>query len=81
MFFIGANEYDMVGLDVTVPLADYIAEIGDLLQEDLKWYKRFGILFSLILLTYWDELKNFGKRYWLRQYLFSRNLIFMGEQG
>lgn len=42
---------DLVGLDATVSLADYIARIGDLLQKDLKWYKRFEILFSLILLT------------------------------
>lgn len=81
VFFIGANEYDMVGLDTAVPFADYIAGIGNSLQEDLKWYKRFGILFGLILLTYWDELKKLWKEMLLTAVLIFPQLILYGRTG
>ncbi|MCI8975669.1 hypothetical protein AALB47_09735 [Lachnospiraceae bacterium 54-11] len=58
VFYVGVNNYDKAGLDISTPWAEYAAAFNGALETDLKWFKRFGIAFCLILLTYWDELKK-----------------------
>ena len=58
VFYVGVYNYDKAGLDISTPWAEYAAAFNGALETDLKWFKRFGIAFCLILLTYWDELKK-----------------------
>ncbi len=59
--YVGLHNYGNVGLDANSPLSEYTNGIRISFQKDLKWYRRFGILFCLILLTYWDYLKKLWK--------------------
>lgn len=61
VFYVGVNDYDMVGLDASVPWKVYVEAFQDALRTDLKWYYRFGVLFFMILLTYWEKLKKMWK--------------------
>ncbi len=60
LFVVGANNYSYVGIDESVTLAQYkqvwLAAAGN----NLKWYVRFGIVLSLILLTYWKQARKLG---------------------
>ena len=60
VFVIGTNNYDYVGMDSSLTLADYKRIWLDAAGADLKWYIRFGILMGLILLTYWEQVKKLG---------------------
>ncbi|MBD5504973.1 MAG: hypothetical protein HDR09_14905 [Lachnospiraceae bacterium] len=60
VFVVGTNNYSYVGLDESVTLDQYVQAWNLAAHTDLKWYVRFGILMSLILLTYWDDLKKLG---------------------
>lgn len=60
VFVVGTNNYSYVGLDESVTLDQYVQAWNLAAHTDLKWYARFGILMSLILLTYWDDLKKLG---------------------
>lgn len=59
---VGTNNYGNVGLDSGASLGEYVDGLTRSLQGDLKWFKRFGILFGLILLTYYEELKSCGRK-------------------
>lgn len=58
VFVIGTNNYSYVGLDESVTFSQYVQVWSDAAQGDLKWYRRFGILMGLILLTYWEHTKK-----------------------
>lgn len=60
VFVIGTNNYDYVGMDSSLTLADYKRIWLDAAGADLKWYIRFGIIMGLILLTYWEQVKKLG---------------------
>ena len=79
--FVGTNNYDMIGVDTSVPLANYLTAIINSLQTDLKWYKRFGILFILILLTYWDHLKKLWKEILLLIAFLLPQFVIYGQSG
>ncbi|MBD5456715.1 MAG: glycosyltransferase family 39 protein [Lachnospiraceae bacterium] len=79
--FVGVNDYDMVGLDASIPLKVYIEALQDSFVNDLKWYKRFGILFVLILLTYWEDLKKLWKEMLLIVSFLLPQLIIFGQTG
>ncbi len=60
MFVIGTNNYSYVGLDKSVTAEEYIQAWSLAAHTDMKWYVRFGILFGMIFLTYWEHLKKAG---------------------
>lgn len=81
LVFVGVNDYDKVGLDATVPLQMYMEALEGALSSDLKWFKRFGILFCLILLTYWDELKKLWKEILLAIAFLLPQFVIYGQSG
>lgn len=60
VFVIGTNNYTYVGLDSAITLSEYGEIWSKAFHADLKWYGRFGTLFFLITLTYWEQLKKLG---------------------
>lgn len=60
VFVIGTNNYSYVGLDESVTLEQYAQAWSLAAHTDLKWYVRFGCLFGMIFLTYWDHVKKLG---------------------
>ncbi len=60
VFVIGTNNYEYVGLDNAITLSEYGEIWSQAFHADLKWYARFGTLFFLITLTYWEQLKKLG---------------------
>lgn len=58
VFGIGISGYDMTGEDSEGLFSAYWNGMVNSLEDNLKWYFRFGVLFVAILLTYWDELKK-----------------------
>lgn len=81
VFFIGTDGYDGVGIDESVSLANYFVAFSDAFVYDLKWYTRFGILFSLILLTYWEELKKLWKEMILAIAFVLPQFVLYGQSG
>lgn len=81
IFYVGVNDYDMVGLDASVPWKVYIEAFKDALQTDLKWYYRFGVLFFLILLTYWENLKKMWKEILLTAAFLIPQIVIFGQVG
>lgn len=81
LFFVGVNDYDKVGLDASVPVSVYVEALQNSFANDLKWYKRFGILFILILLTYWEELKKLWKEILLIAVFLLPQFIIYGQAG
>ena len=79
--FVGVNDYDMVGLDASVSLKVYVEALQGSFANDLKWYKRFGILLVLILLTYWEDLKKLWKEILLIVVFLLPQLIIFGQTG
>lgn len=79
--FVGVNDYDMVGLDASVPIRAYVEALQRSFSADLKWYKRFGILFVLILLTYWEDLKKLWKEILLTAVFLLPQFIIFGQVG
>ena len=60
VFVIGTNNYSYVGLDESVTLEQYAQAWALAAHTDLKWYVRFGWLFILLFLTYWEHAKKLG---------------------
>lgn len=81
VFYVGVNEYDKVGLDASVPLQAYVEAFQNALLKDLKWYKRFGIAFTLILLTYWEDLKKMWKEMLLIVVFLLPQFVIFGQAG
>lgn len=79
--FVGTSNYDMVGLDASVPLENYATAITDAFRTDLKWYKRFGILFLLIMITYWENLKKLWKEILLFAAFLIPQFVIYGQCG
>ena len=79
--YVGTNNYGSVGLEAGVPIDVYVEAITRSLQGDLKWFKRFGILFCLILLTYWDELKKLWKEMLLTVTFLLPQFVIFGRSG
>lgn len=79
--FVGVNDYDMVGLDASIPIKVYMEALENSFSNDLKWYKRFGILFVLILLTYWEELKKLWKEILLIIVFLLPQFVIFGQVG
>ena len=78
---VGTNNYGNVGLDAGASLGEYIEGITNSFTGDLKWYKRFGILFCAILLTYWEELKKLWKEMLLTVAFLLPQFIIFGRSG
>lgn len=81
IIFIGVNDYDKVGLDTSVPWNIYIEAFIDALRTDLKWYYRFGVLFFLILLTFWEEFKKMWKEILLTAVFIIPQVLIYGQTG
>lgn len=81
VLFVGVNDYDMVGLDASVPIRAYVEALQGSFSGDLKWYKRFGTLFVLILLTYWEDLKKLWKEILLLLAFLLPQFIIFGQVG
>lgn len=81
VFYVGTNKYSNVGLDISAPISEYVAGIRESLNKDLKWYKRFGTLFCMILLTYWEELKKLWKEMLLTVIFLLPQFILFGRSG
>ncbi len=79
--YVGLDNYGNVGLTTQVPLSEYLEGIKVSFQADLKWYFRFGILFSLILLTYWEDFKKLWKEMLLTGVLLLPQFILYGRSG
>lgn len=60
VFVVGTNNYSYVGLDESMTLEAYKQVWSHAMGANLKWYVRFGVLMTLILLTYWEQLKKLG---------------------
>lgn len=81
IFFVGVNNYDKVGLDASVPWNVYVEAFKDALRTDLKWFYRFGILFFLILLTFWEKFKKMWKEILLIAALIIPQVVIFGQTG
>lgn len=81
VLFVGVNDYDMVGLDILVGWKTYVEAFEDSLANDLKWYKRFSIVFCALLLTYWEELKKLWKEMLLTIVFLLPQFILYGQCG
>lgn len=81
VIYVGTNNYGTVGLDANASLSEYIEGITTSFSGDLKWYKRFGILFCMILLTYWEELKKLWKEMILTIVFLLPQFIIFGRSG
>lgn len=81
VFFVGTNGYDGVGIDSTIPFSAYLTSFSDAFVHDLKWYTRFGILFCLILLTYWEDLKKLWKEILLAVAFVLPQFLLYGQTG
>ena len=81
VFYVGVNDYDMVGLDASVPWKVYVEAFQDALRTDLKWYYRFGVLFFMILLTYWEKLKKMWKEILLTAAFLLPQIVIFGQAG
>lgn len=81
VFYVGVNNYDKVGLDASVPWDTYVSALNSALETDLKWFKRFGIAFCLILLTCWDELKKMWKEMLLIIAFLLPQFVIFGQTG
>lgn len=79
--YVGVNDYDKVGLDASVPLSSYFEAFRESFAGDLKWYKRFGIVFLLILLTYWEKLKRMWKEILLIVVFLMPQIVLFGQSG
>lgn len=79
VFFIGTNNYDGFGTGGTVEV--YMTSFTSSLQGDLKWYARFGVLFIMILLTYWDQLKKLWKEIVLTMVILIPQFAVFGQTG
>lgn len=79
--YVGLHNYGNVGLDANSSLSEYVDGIRMSFQKDLKWYLRFGILFSLILLTYWENLKKLWKEMLLAVVLVLPQFVLYGKAG
>lgn len=78
---VGTNNYGNVGLDSGASLGEYVDGLTRSLQGDLKWFKRFGILFGLILLTYYEELKKLWKEMLLTVAFLLPQFVIFGRSG
>lgn len=58
VFVIGTNNYSYVGLDESITLRQYMETWHRALHADLKWYRRFGFVMFMILVTYWEQSKR-----------------------
>lgn len=81
VFFVGTNGYDGVGIDASIPFSAYLTSFSDAFVHDLKWYTRFGILFCLILLTYWEDLKKLWKEILLAVIFVLPQFLLYGQTG
>lgn len=81
VFYVGVNDYDKVGLDASLPWETYIEAYKKVFSGDLKWYKRFGTIFVLILLTYWEQLKEMWKEILLIVSFLLPQFIIFGQTG
>ncbi len=80
-FFVGVNKYDKVGLDASIPLQIYWDALKDAFATDLKWYVRFTVVFVMILLTYWEELKKLWKEILLTVAFLLPQFVIYGQAG
>ncbi|GFI45509.1 hypothetical protein IMSAGC019_00821 [Lachnospiraceae bacterium] len=81
VFYVGTNNYGAVGLDASEPIGVYIEAISRSLAGDLKWFKRFGVLFGIILLTYYEELKKLWREMLLAAAFLLPQFIIFGRSG
>lgn len=81
VFYVGTNNYGSIGLDSGATISEYIDGMGRALKGDLKWYRRFGTLFCMILLTYWEELKKLWKEMLLTVSFLLPQVIIFGRTG
>lgn len=58
VFVVGTNNYSYIGLDSAITLSQYHDTWSNAFHADLKWYVRFGAVFIMIALTYWEQLKK-----------------------
>lgn len=81
VFYVGVNDYAAVGLNPDVTIRQYMEAFWQSMDNDLKWYKRFGILFLAVLLTYWDELKKLWKEILLTAVFLIPQFIIFAQSG
>ncbi len=81
VFYVGTDQYGNVGFESGMSILEYVDGLGRSFQGDLKWYKRFGILFCLILLTYWEELKKLWKEILLAVSFVLPQIVLYGRSG
>lgn len=81
VFYVGIGDYDGVTPDFSVSWRTYIEAYQGVLSADLKWFKRFGIIFILILLTYWEDLKKLWKEMLLVASFLLPQIILHAQSG
>ncbi|MCR4990569.1 MAG: hypothetical protein K6A38_06885 [Lachnospiraceae bacterium] len=52
----GGDAGESLGILYTVKL--YVGNLIESFATDLKWFRRFGLFFIMVLLTYWEDLKK-----------------------
>lgn len=81
VFVVGVNDYDGAGLNPEATLSTYKEAFFNAMAKDLKWYKRFGILFIAILLTYWEDLKRLWKEIGLTVVFLLPQFVIFAQTG
>lgn len=58
---VGLTSYGGFNVKESLSVRGYLAVFFNSLGGDLKWYKWFTMLFTAVLLTFWEELKKLWK--------------------
>ena len=78
---LGLNSYDAVGIDDSTSLITYLKVITNNVNYDLKWYWKFGIVLTGILLTFYEKLKEYWMELIIALSIVIPQLILYGKEG
>lgn len=81
VFYVGVNNYGGAGLNPDATLDIYKESFWRSMNSDLKWYKRFGIVFIAILLTLWEDFKKLWKEVFLTILFLLPQFVIFAQTG
>lgn len=81
LLFVGVNNYGGAGLNADAGWDIYKEAFFKSMNTDLKWFKRFGIIFMAILLTFWEDLKKLWKEVFLTIVFLAPQFIIFAQTG
>lgn len=77
----GATGYDGFDVRYSLSIYDFLKVFFRSLDEDLKWYKCFTLLFMAVLLTFWTDLKKLWREILLLIVFIAPQFIIYSQTG